>query len=461
MNSGGALQWIACSVFLVAAISARAAERPNVVLIAVDDMNNDLGCYGHPAVKSPQIDKLASRGVRFDRAYCQYPLCNPSRVSMLSGLRPDATKVMDLKTPPRSHLRNVEFLPEYFRSQGYHTAHIGKIFHTGEEYEDPQSWDVEFRETGKNPPAAAILRSEAFDRPVKYGIEWDVLSSKDEETADGVVARRSAEMLERLAADTKPFFLAVGFRRPHQPYAAPQKYFEPYPASSIPPLDEPAEHLRKIPAAAFTYPPGTPNLSAQQRQEIVAAYHACISFVDAQIGLVLDALDDLKLWDNTIVVFYSDHGYHLGEHGGMWHKMSLFEPSARVPLIVVAPQAAGNGKACQRLVELIDIYPTLVDLCGLPQQTQLEGQSLRPLLENPAAELRKAAYTQVQRGDVTGRSVRTERYRYTEWDEGRAGSELYDYQEDPRELNNLAGDSKLADVQLDLRGLLQSGGEKN
>jgi uncharacterized sulfatase len=443
------------------AVEAHAAERPNVVLIAVDDMNNDLGCYGHPQVKSPNIDKLAARGVRFDRAYCQYPLCNPSRVSMLSGLRPDTTRVMDLKTPPRSHKRDIVFLPQYFRAQGYHTAHIGKIFHTGDEYEDPPSWDVEIRETGKNPPAGTILRSEELNRPVKYGIEWDVLSSPDEETADGVVARQSAEMLERLAADTKPFFLAVGFRRPHQPYAAPQKYFDLYPSSRIPPLDEPAEHLTKIPAPAFTYPPGTPNLSQQQRREIVAAYYACISFVDAQIGLVLNALDELKLWDNTIVVFYSDHGYHLGEHGGMWHKMSLFEPSARVPLVVVAPQASGNGQPCERLVELVDVFPTLVDLCELPKQNQLEGQSLRPLLENPAAPWKNAAYTQVQRGDVMGRSVRTERWRYTEWDEGRAGAELYDHQADPQERNNLAGDSEWAAVQLQLRGVLQTSGKQN
>ncbi len=461
MNAGGAIRGLMMLLVALAATNARAAERPNVVLIAVDDMNNDLGCYSHPQVKSPNIDKLAARGVRFERAYCQYPLCNPSRVSMLSGLRPDTTRVMDLKTPPRSHKRDIVFLPQYFRNQGYHTAHIGKIFHTGDEFEDPQSWDVEIRETGKNPPAGTILRSEDLNRPVKYGIEWDVLNSPDEETADGVVARQSAEMLERLAADTKPFFLAIGFRRPHQPYAAPQKYFDLYPASRIPPLDEPAEHLTKIPAPAFTYPPGTPNLSQQQRREIVAAYYACISFVDAQIGLVLNALDELKLWDNTIVIFYSDHGYHLGEHGGMWHKMSLFEPSARVPLVVIAPQAVGNGQPCKHTVELVDVFPTLVDLCNLPKQNQLEGHSLRPLLENPAAPWKNAAYTQVQRGNVLGRSVRTERWRYTEWDEGRAGAELYDHQTDSLERHNLAGDSEWAAVQLQLRGLLQTGGKQD
>jgi uncharacterized sulfatase len=452
------LAWLALA--LCVTLPVRAAERPNVLLIAVDDMNNDLGCYGHKLVRSPNIDRLASRGVRFERAYCQYPVCNPSRVSLLSGLRPDTTRVMDLKTPPRTHLSDVVFLPQYFRQQGYHTAHVGKIFHTGDEFEDPPSWDVEVRETGKHPPEAAIIRSQEYDRPVKYGIEWDELRSSDAETADGVVATKSIEMLKRLATDPKPWFLAVGFRRPHQPYAAPKKYFDLYPPASIPPLDEPAEHLQKIPAAAFTYPPGTPNLAEADRRQIVAAYYACITYVDAQIGRVTEALDDLQLWPRTIVVFYSDHGYHLGEHGGMWHKMSLFEQSARVPLVVVAPDAKGNGQACGRCVELVDVYPTLVDLCGLPPVAQLEGRSLGPLLENPDAAWQPAAYTQVLRGDITGRSVRTERYRYTEWDEGRQGIELYDHDADPREHANLAGDPQLAATQAELRALLRKGDSK-
>ncbi len=189
----------------------------------------------------------------------------------------------------------------------------------------------------------------------------------------------------------------------------------------------------------------------------MAAYYACISFVDAQVGVVMHALDEFDLWRNTIVVFYSDHGYHLGEHGGLWHKMSLFEESARVPLAIVAPQAKGNGKSCSRLVELVDIYPTLVDLCGLPKVEGLEGYSLRPLLEDPEAQWKPAAYTQVLREGFMGRSVRTARWRYTEWDEGRHGIELYDHEADPREQFNLAGDAKWADVQTELRRLLRQG----
>jgi uncharacterized sulfatase len=445
----------------VVACLASADECTNVVLIVVDDMNNDLGCYGHPQVKSPHIDRLAARGVRFDRAYCQYPVCNPSRVSMLSGLRPDRTRVFDLKTPPRSHLGSqAVFLPQYFRQQGYHTAHVGKIYHTGDEFEDPPSWDVEIRESGKHPPAAAVIRSKEHNRPVKYGIEWAELNSRDDETADGIVARRSAAMLGQLAAGDKPFFLAVGFRRPHQPYAAPKKYFDLYPPANIPPLNEPSEHLRHVPAAAFTYPPGTPQLDEIDRQEIVAAYYASISFVDAQVGLVCDALDAHNLWDNTVVVFVSDHGYHLGEHGGMWHKMSLFEESARVPLVIVAPRRRGNGQACSQPVELVDVYPTLIDLCHLPAVDKLDGKSLEPLLDRPADSQQAAAFTQVLRGEIQGRSVRTARWRYTEWDQGRLGAELYDHQKDPRELFNLAGAPAWSEVQAQLKSLLQARDER-
>jgi len=444
-------------VFQLLSSTAQGNRHPNVVFIIADDLNTDLGCYGHKVVESPRIDRLAKRGVRFDRAYCQYPLCNPSRASLLAGKRPDTTRVYDLDTPPRSHLSDVVFLPQYFRQQGYHTAHVGKIFHTGDAFEDPQSWDVEVRETGKHPPEAAIVRGEKVDRPRKYSMEWAELSSPDEETADGVVARRSATMLKRLAADKKPFFLAVGFRRPHQPYAAPKAYFDKYPLARIAALASPVEHLRRIPAPALTYPPGTPQLSDDERRQVTAAYYACVTFMDAQVGVVLDALAENGLADSTIVVFTSDHGYHLGEHGGLWHKMSLFEPSARVPLVIAAPGMKGNGQSCGRLVELVDVYPTLVDLCGLPTVEGLEGYSLRPLLENPEAQWKSAAYTQVSRDGIVGRSVRTARWRYTEWDEGRHGLELYDHDADPHELANLAGDAKWMDVQTELRRLLRQG----
>ncbi len=425
---------------------ASAAEPLNVVLISVDDLNNDVGCYGHPLVKTPAIDRLAARGVRFDRAYCQYPVCNPSRVSMLSGMRPDTTGVLDLVTPPRTRLGGAVFLPQLFRQHGYYSAHVGKVFHTGDAMEDPASWDFEAREWGKSPPQSAVLRERRLERPGKYRVEWSELSSTDEETADGVVARQASALLDRVAHGGQPFFLGVGFRRPHSPYSAPKKYFDMYPVDKIPPLAEPSAHLAAIPTAALTYPPNTALLSASERAECVAAYWACISFVDAQIGLVLDSLDRLDLWKNTVVVLYSDHGYHLGEHGGMWHKMSVFEESARVPLIISAPGFWKFGHTCPRIVELVDVYPTLVDLCGLPAVKNLEGQSLRPLLQDPNAPWTDAAYTQVVHDGIVGRSVRTARWRYTEWDQGRHGLELYDHDTDPHEYVNLADDPSTAEV---------------
>jgi iduronate 2-sulfatase len=435
--------------------AALAAAKPNVLLIAVDDLNNNLACYGHPQVRSPHIDRLAARGVRFERAYCQYPLCNPSRVSLLSGRRPDTTGIMDLTTPPRTHLKNVVFLPQYFRQQGYYTAHVGKIFHTGPEFEDPPSWDHEIRETGKHPPENKVARGKRVERPNKNSLEWAELVSSDAETADGLVAQQAVALLRERERVNSPFFLGVGFRRPHAPYAAPRNYFDLYPTASIPPLIEPQEHLRSIPAAALTIPPGSPPLADEDRREIVRAYWACITFVDTQIGAVLDALDDAGLAANTIVVLYGDHGYHLGEHGGLLHKMSLFEESARVPLVVRSPRAAGNGQSCQRLVEFVDLYPTLVDLCGLPPMAGLEGKSLRPLLDNPRADWTDAAYTQVVHVDATGRSVRTSRWRYTEWNEGRAGRELYDHEADPHEYVNLADDPRSAATVAELSQLLR------
>lgn len=440
--------------------SASAADsgRPlNVVFIMADDLNNSLGCYGHPIVQSPNIDLLAARGVRFDRAYCNYPVCNPSRTSLLSGFRPDVTRVVDNLTPPRTHLGNAVFLPQYFRQHGYRALKVGKIFHTGDEFEDAASWDLDERETreAKNPPEDQIAR-----RQGEGGI---VLDARDDETWDGHVARRAVELLSAASEGDTPFFLAVGFRRPHTPYIAPRKYFELYPPSRIPLLNEPAEHLRLIPPLALTREKNDPPLSDDVRRETTAAYYAAITFLDAQVGVVLDALDRLDLWKNTVVVFVSDHGYHLGEHGGLKHKMTLFEESARVPLVIASPDAA-IGASTIGLAELVDLYPTLADLCGLPAPTRLPGTSLAPLLREPRGDWAKeAAFTVVSRDgrraateklDPTklGRSVRTARWRYTEWYDGT--SELYDHDADPHEYRNLVADERFADVVAPLRALL-------
>lgn len=452
----------ASSVWSVETVVAEPNKRPNVLFIMTDDLNCDLGCYGNGMVQSPNIDRLAKRGVRFSRAYCQYPVCNPSRVSMLSGRRPETTRVVDLITPARSALGDTVMLPEFFRQQGYRTVKLGKIFHTGVGFEDPRSWDFELTETAeaKNPPADQIGEK-------GYG-NVIVLDADDEETWDGKLARRGAEELKEMAAREQPFFLAVGFRRPHTPYLAPRGYFNLYPPASIPRLSEPAEHLTRIPKLALPYVCMEEKaLDAEHRAAVVAAYYASVSFVDAAIGVLLDAMDRWKLWDDTVVIFTSDHGYHLGEHGGLWHKMTLFEASARVPLIVAAPGMA-RGEESPRLAELLDLYPTLLELHGLPAQAGLEGTSLVPLLKNPRGPGKKAAFTVVSRvgrrragekldPDRMGKSARTERYRYTEWPDGTR--ELYDYQVDPNEYRNLFDSSEHVEVVAEHARLLHGQGK--
>ena len=431
-----------------------APDRLNVLFIVSDDLNNSLGCYGNPNVKTPNIDKLASRGVRFDRAYVQCSLCNPSRVSFLSGLRPDTTGVHDLVTPTRTYLQDYVFLPQYFRQLGYYSAGIGKVYHTGQGFEDPISWDLEIREWGKTPQTNQIaLYGEA--RGFRDSWEWMKLKIPDAETPDGTVASNAVSVLNRAGPMGKPFFLGAGFRRPHRPYSAPAKYFDLYPPEKIMLPDEPPEHVKAIPRPALTYDPSKPDMSAAKRREGIAAYYASISFMDAQVGLLMDALDRNNLWDKTVIVFIGDNGYHLGEHGGMWHKESNFEESAKVPLIIVAPGMRANATS-QRPVELVDLYPTICQLAGLPTPKGLQGASLVPLLENPQRRWDRPAYTQIRRKEgFMGRSVRTQRWRYIEWDDGKKGIQLYDEVDDPREYVNLAKDPRRAGAVKQLQKLLR------
>jgi len=447
-----------------------ASERKlNVLFIVADDLNDHLGCYGY-GVKTPMIDKLARRGMRFDRAYCQVPVCNPSRVSFLSGLRPDKTKVYTLTTHTREHLGDWIMLPEYFRKNGYFTAQIGKIYHTEEGFEDPRSWDVEIREFGKRPSADEIFKWNEPGGPGQHTNDWAWLKTSDEKTPDGIVARRAVEIMKEASNRQQPFFLGIGFRRPHAPYAAPKKYFELYPVDTITLVDAGPDGSRAaLLPAAVNYTPRTRPLTEAERRELTAAYHACISYVDAQVKVVLDAVTQIGGWENTVIVFLGDHGYHLGEHGGLWHKMSLFEESARVPLIVYAPGRKSAGQSCEQLVELIDLYPTLVSLCNLPTRAGLDGIDLSPQLDDPSLATKKAAYTLTTRDkspaqdhakvmDYQGRSVRTARWRYTEWEGGKRGIELYDHANDPHEWNNLAENPQYADALRDLQQALRAEG---
>jgi uncharacterized sulfatase len=446
--------------------AADAVRRPNILFIAADDLNNDLGCYGHPLVQSPNIDRLAARGVKFDRAYCQFPLCSPSRSSVLTGLRPDTTRVFDLRYHFRQDLPEVVTLPQLFRAGGYFVARVGKMYHYGNPgqigtsgLDDPASWEEVRNPAGRDKTALELdVIRYTGQRGGSLGAAMAYLNDKqgvDAEHTDGKVADEAIALLEQ--HKDKPSFLGVGFYRPHCPWITPGGYFEKYSLADIHLPEVAPDYPAGVPAPALGSTRPWPNLGVtpEQARECKLAYYASISFLDAQIGRLLDALDRLGLSDNTIVVLWSDHGYHLGEHG-LWFKQSCFEESARVPLIIAAPALNRSGATCARNVELVDLYPTLADLAGLTAPASLEGVSLRPLLAHPSAPWSRPAYTQVQRGDFPGHSVRTERWRYTEWDFGARGAELYDHESDPQELRNLAADPRHAATVTALTQLLQA-----
>lgn len=447
---------------LIAVLAAHAAAepaRPNVLFIAVDDLNTSLGCYGHPLVKSPNIDRLAARGVRFDHAYCQFPLCSPSRVSLLTGLRPETTRIFELKTDFRTILPDAVTLPQAFQKAGYFVARVGKLFHYGVPgqigtagLDDARSWNHTVNPRGRDKDEEGKVVNYTPQRGLGSAMSFFAAEGADEEQTDGIGATEAIKLLK--AHKDQPFFLGVGFYRPHTPYVAPRRYFDMYPLDAIQlPFNPPDDH-DDIPEAALNVRPSNYGLSDEQCRQCLQAYCASITFMDAQVGRLLDALDELQLTDNTIVVLWGDHGYLLGQHG-QWMKQSLFEESAQVPLLIAAPGAKGNGQGCRRIVESVDIYPTLCDLAGIAAPENLAGASLRPLLDDPAAKWDRPAYTQVQRKGFPGRSVRTERWRYSEWDHGRKGAELYDHQNDPREFRNLAGDPKYVTVVAEMRGLLR------
>lgn len=426
-----------------------AEEKPNVLFIAVDDLGNVLGSASQPVVLTPNLERLSARGIRFERAYNQIPLCNPSRASVLAGLRPDQTQVFDLNRHFREAKPDVVTLPQLFRQSGWAVHRVGKIYHYdvpkgigSDGLDDQLSWDSVSNPKGRDVTDEALITNPTPEKPISAALSWLAAEGSDEEQTDGMIATEAVRLLEQNR--DRPFFLGVGFFRPHTPYVAPKKYFDLYPLDSIALPETPAEDRADIPAAAFAHNNSTPHYGLDELtcRKALQAYCACVSFVDAQIGRVIDALERLELADKTIIVFWSDHGYHLGEHQGIWQKRTLFEESSRAPLIIVGPSASGNGKPCNRIVEFVDIYPTLCDLAGLPLPPHLAGRSLKPLLEDPTLTWPHPAVTQILRPGndqpLMGRSIRTERWRYTEWDEGRAGTELYDHDSDPHEFKNVA-----------------------
>ena len=450
----------ACAVLcLTAGIASAQTRRPNVLLIMADDLNNDLGTYGHPLVKTPHIDRLAARGIRFERAYTQFPLCSPSRVSLLTGLRPDTTGVHDLTTDFRKNLPDVVTLPQLFKRNGYVSARVGKIYHYGNPgqigtsgLDDPASWDEFVNPRGIDKDEEDKLTNFTPSRGIGSTLAYYASPAPDEAHTDGKVALETIALLEKYK--DRPFFIGAGFYRPHCPFIAPAKYFDLYPLARIP---APAafDSSKVPPPAWFTIPPHW-GIDEQAQRETIRAFYASTSFLDANVGRLLDALDRLGLAQNTIVVFVSDHGYHLGEQG-QWMKQTLFERSARAPLIIAGPGVAVRGRGSSRIVEFLDLYPTLASLSGLQPPAGLHGRSLVPLLKNPSAKWDHVAMTQVRRPGnppFFGYSVRTEKWRYTEWDGGKRGAELYDELADPQELNNLADDPRHERVRRDLRRLL-------
>jgi len=450
-------------------------RRPNVLFIVVDDLTTDLGAYGNEQVKTPNIDRLAARGARFARAYAQLPLCHPSRTSLLSGRYPEATGVFDNETDPRILVGAVPFLPEHFRLHGYRTARFGKIVHT--QYAESVSWGEptavpdsssaavviplgagEPPAAKQSPPHPGLLRLDGDRRAVG----WEAVEGDESALPDGRIARRAVSWLEAhrtasaesagSAAPPEPFFLAVGFNKPHPPFVAPRRYFDLYDPDALV-LTASGELPADLPPAALDFALLDPGMSEVQRRRAIAAYYACASFVDAQVGLLLDALDRLDLWDETIVVLVSDHGMHLGEHGGLWRKLTLFEESLRVPLVVAAP-GGKPGAEVTTPVELVDLYPTLDELAGLEQPPGLQGRSLAPLLRDPSAPGGVAAYSVLglELGDL-GRTVRSERFRYVVWPDG--GEELWDLDADRELRRNLASDPRYRHEKGELRRFLE------
>jgi arylsulfatase A-like enzyme len=469
-----------CSVIAVTTSGAE-AKRPNVLFLMSDDLNNALGCYGDPLAKTPNIDRLAARGMRFDRAYCSFPLCGPSRNSLLTGLYPNSTGILGNGQVFRQTIPSQLSLPQAFRQSGYFAARIGKLFHYNvpksigtNGHDDPGSWELEL-----NPAGVDRLEEEReiFSlTPGSFGgtLSWFASPKSDEYHTDALMADDAEWVLQRCAKrPERPFFLAVGFFRPHTPYVSPKKYFGMHPEADMPVVKGVAEDQADIPPAALaSYKKEQDKLTDDVRRQCRQAYYASVSFMDAQVGRVIAELDRLGLADNTIIVFTSDHGYHLGEHG-LWQKQSIFEESARVPLLVVAPGITAKGSVASSPVGQIDLFPTLAELCDVRAPENLQGQSLVPMLKDPSVSGRGWAITQVVRGGGVrrfgaspavgdngkrffGYSLRTPRWRYTEWDEGREGTELYDHDSDPRELKNLAKDAGHAKTVEDLSRQLRA-----
>jgi len=517
--AASALSLPAAEEAVTAPAIAKGVRKRNVLFISTDDMCNRLGCYGVPVIKSPNLDRLAQNGVRFDHHYCQFPLCAPSRTSLMTGLAPDTTKVWDLNTDFRDTIPQTVTLPQLFQKNGYFTARAGKIYHYNNPteigtpgFDDSASWqktanpagydrirdeavvtyfadpkrmyagsspgslrinarqsrregsEVPWVHGGKGPSGIRIAQDGCTpilplspNRDLGIALAGHPSDANETDITDYMVAESVIAMMEQ--HKDEPWFLGAGFYRPHVPFIVPSKYYDMYSADEmqIPPFD--AAELNTAPGIAYTSMDPNHGMTPQQHRECLRGYYAAISFVDAQVGRLLDALERLDLAKDTTIVFWADHGFMVGEHG-QWEKMALFEPSIRVPFVIAGAGVAARGTGCKRTTEHLDIYPTLAELCGLQGTPEdLQGRSLIPMLEASDAPWDHPAVSQVTRQSgsemVMGYSLRTERYRYTIWGGGAEGEELYDYEQDPRELKNLANDGNSSGLKAKLRARLE------
>jgi iduronate 2-sulfatase len=457
------------------------ASRPNVLLICVDDLKPALGCYGDSKAKSPNIDRLAAGGMLFRNAYCNQAVCAPSRNSLLTGFRPQSLGIYDLATNLRKAKRDIVTLPQYFKQSGYRTESLGKIFHVGHgNVNDEVSWSVPswngkvieyvLPESGA---ASGLTREEALfanDRSIPIeklpkGAAIEVAEVADEAYSDGRLADRAIARLQyAMEHPSEPFFLAVGFAKPHLPFCAPKKYWDLYDPEKFE-----LAVLKEPPAGAPDYAPtkwgelrqyrGVPDrgaLDEQLQRQLIHGYYASMSFMDAQVGRVLDALERNRLKEKTIVVLWGDHGWHLGDHG-MWSKHSNYEQATRIPLIVSAPGTTSHGVS-EAMIESVDLYPTLAELAGLDTPQGLDGVSYKNVIEKSKRQIRQYVSHVFPRGERLGRAIRTERYRLVQWkrvgeEDQTAEWELYDYQADPLETRNLYS-SASRDVLEELKRLL-------
>jgi len=470
---------LGCFVFITSCIPTVAAEtKYNVLFIAVDDLRPELGCYGNKVIKSPNIDAIAKKGLSFDRAYCQQAVCSPSRTSLMTGRRPDTTKVYDLETHFRDTIPDVVTLAEHFKANGYESHGLNKIFHGS--LDDRKSWSVPHwipSAPPYGPQGQKILEEnrkglhgKAKEAQKSKGPPWEAPTLNDNELPDGQTADEAIKRLQQLK--DKPFFLAVGFIKPHLPFVAPKKYWDLYDPEKIEPAPNP-KFPKGSPAYAGTdwnelrnyvgIPKSGPLPEAMAR-EAKHGYYAAVSYMDAQVGRVVNELERLGLRDKTIIILWGDHGWQLGEHG-LWCKHTNFEIATRVPLLISVPKQKSAGKHSDALVEFVDIYPTLTELCGLPTPAGLEGTSFKPLIDNPKREWKKAAFSQYPRnipgqGRAMGYSMKTDQFRFTQWavpEKNFVEYELFDHKKDPQENVNLAKDSKYAGKVQELAAMLKAG----